>query len=257
LIGEVLTVDDQYSLKLMEPRDENSWLEILRQENSAEALDPAALGELVETTVVDFLPEGNLVGIIRGSMSSPTHTALAEWLDNVKVNGRRLFEEPNCSLRAEPALAKSQRAKLDTAAGASMTSLRISTSMAEEVHAAGSEIMGDTLRRLKRQYGDIMVTVTLRVPRGKAYDAARTELKEEAARVLSVAGAAESASATLVSYDERSRSRAEEIDFVAQRITAKTMVPLTGDNGEPIRNTSAVLSIRAAAHNLRDELRSS
>ena len=116
--------------------------------------------------------------------------------------------------------------------------------------------MGDTLRRLKRQYGDIMVTVTLRVPRGKAYDAARTNLKEEAGRVLSIAGAAESASATLVTYDERSRARQEEIDFVSQRITAKRSVPLMGDNGEPIRNTSAVLAIRAAAEDLRDELRS-
>jgi hypothetical protein len=257
LIGEVLTVDNEYALKLMEPRDENSWLEILRQENSAEPFDPAAIGELVETTVVDFLSTGNIVGIIRGSMSSPTHTALAEWLENIKIGGHKLFEDPKGIVRAEPALAKSQRVKLDAADGASMTSLRISTSMADEVRAAGSEIVGDTLLRLKRKYGEIFVTVTLRVPRGKAYDAARAELKEEAVRVQSVAGAAESASATLITYDVNSRARQEEIDFVAQRITAKKTVPLMGENGQPIRNTSAVLAIREAAKDLQDELRNS
>lgn len=104
LIGEVLTVDGTYALKIMEPRDENSWLEILRQEASAEPVNAESIGELVETTIVAFLDEGNIVGIIRGSTSSPTHTALAEWLDNIRVNGRPLFEEPKGNLRAEPAL---------------------------------------------------------------------------------------------------------------------------------------------------------
>jgi hypothetical protein len=256
LIGETLTVDDIYALKLMEPRDENSWLEILRKESSAEPVGSDSLGELVETTIVAFLYDSSIVGIIRGSTSSPTHTALAEWLDNIRINGNPIFVTPGGRLRAEPALAKSQRRKLSSADGVSMTSVRISTTMEEQARKAGSEIIADTLQRLKHQYGDVTVTVTLRVPRGKRYDEARRTLKEEAKRLQDVSGSAESVSATLVTYDEESRAHQEIVDFITQRITTKRVVPLTGDDGAPIRNSSAVRAILSAAHELKAELNS-
>ncbi|MGW6025574.1 hypothetical protein [Streptomyces sp. NPDC055099] len=254
LIGEVLTVDETYALKLMEPRDENSWLEILRQEEAAEPVNPDSIGELVETTVIVFLDRKNIVGIIRGSTSSPTHTALGEWLENLQLDGQKLFDEPKGLIRAEAALTKGQRKKLRASDGVSETKVRISTSQAEALEHVGSEIMADTLKRLRRTYGDIFVTVTLRVPRGKAYDQARRTLKDEALKLQNLTSSAESVSATLVTYDEGSRSHQEEVDFISQRITAKKSVPLTGDDGEPIRNSSAVRAIIAAAEELRVEL---
>lgn len=137
-----------------------------------------------------------------------------------------------------------------------MTSVRISTAMEEPLRNAGSEIIADTLQRLKRTYGDITVTVTLRVPRGKKYDDARRTLKQEAERLQNVTGAAESVSATLVTYDAESRAHQEDIDFISQRITAKKAVPLTGEDGSPIRNSSAVRAILAAAADMRTELNS-
>lgn len=258
LIGEVLTVDGDKALKLMEPRDENSWLEILKVASSAggdtEAVDVKKIGQLVETTIVVFLPEKNLVGIIRGSTSSPTHTALAEWLDHLKISGKRLVPNEKQSLVAEPATAKSQSKKLAQADGVSMASVRMSTNKANQLEAVGATTLANTLKTLKKTYGNIFVTITLRVPSGNANAAAREELKREALRLEAVAGSAEAVSATLVTYDQESRAHSEEVNFVSQRITTKTQVPLTGDDGEPIRNGSAVRAILRAAHTLRGDL---
>lgn len=267
LIGHVMSVDGEYALKLMEPRDENSWLEILKQaraaeegadpdedESDSEALDPTTLGQLVETTIVAFVPGENLFGIIRGSTSSPTHAAVAEWIDHLKIDGKRLLTDEKESIVAEPATSKSQAKKLKSSDGVSAASVRISTSKAKELEAAGSKTLGRTLRQLKKTYGNIYVTITLRVPAGKANDAARTELRKEALRLQSVSGSAEAVSATLVTYDAESRAHSEAVNFVSQRITTSTLVSLRGEDGEPIRNASAVRAIVAAAQAVRKEL---
>lgn len=256
LIGQALLVDDEYALKLMEPRDENSWLEIVKAEEEAKPFDPTSLGTLVETTIVVFLPQKNIFGIIRGSTSSPSQTALAEWLDHLRVKDKRLLSDDMQVLRAEPALSQSQRARLDSADGASVASIRISTNKAQQLEDVGSRELANSLKSLKQIYGDILVTITLRVPRGKENDAARRELKKEAQRLQTVAGEAEALSATLVHYDAEQRANQEDVDFVSQRITASMGVPLLGDDGTPIRNESAVRAILAAARDLRGELAS-
>lgn len=260
LIGHVLVVDEEYALKLMEPRDENSWLEILRAdaaagENGADAVDPSEIGELVETTIVVFLSSKNLVGIIRGSTASPTHTALAEWLDHIEIGGKMLVPDGKGVLRAEPALSKRQKAALDSSDGVAAATVRISTNKDQELRDAGSEDIADTLTRLKETYGNIFVTITLRVPRGKDFDAARKQLKKETQRLRTVAGQAESVTATLVHYDAEAKSHQEDVDFVSQRVTMKKNVPLMDDAGSPIRNSSAVRAILAAAHELSAELK--
>lgn len=254
LIGEVLTVDGEYALKLMEPRDEHSWLEILRADEAAAEFDVEKLGVLVETSIVVFQPKKNLFGIIRGSTSSPTHTAVADWLDHIKIKGKTLLNDSKSVLRAEPALSQRQKQQLDSSGGVSKASVRISTNKAKQLEDAGSEGLAASLKSLKRTYGDIFVTITLRVPRGKQYDAARTELKKEAQRLQSIAGDAEAVSATLVHYDAEQRAHQEEVDFVAQRIAASRGVEALDKDGTPIRNASAVRAIISAANDLRQEL---
>lgn len=254
LIGEVLTVDGEYALKIMEPRDEHSWLEILKAEEAAADFNPDELGVLVETSIVAFLPKKNLFGIIRGSTSSPTHTAVAEWLDHLKIKGKTLLDSQKLALRAEPALSQRQKQLLDSSGGVSKASVRISTNKAQQLAEVGSEQLAASLRSLKETYGDIFVTITLKVPRGKQYDEARTELKKEAQRLQKVAGDAESVSATLVHYDAEQRARQEDVDFVSQRITTSKGVPLVGEDGSPIRNSSAVRAILSAVHDLQKEL---
>lgn len=255
LIGEVLIVDGDYALKIMEPRDDDSWLEILEQASgSAAPVDEDTLGTLVETSIVAFLDEKNLFGIIRGSTSSPTHSAVAEWLDHLTLDGKPLLETAKAHLIAEPALSHRQRKKLDTSDGVNEAMMRISTSQAQALEQAGSEIVGTTLKNLKHTYGDLVVTVTLRVPRGKDHDEARRLLKEETQRWESVREKADAVRATLVHYDAEAHAHAEKVNFVSQRIAIQKGVPLTDDQGDPIRNDSAVRAITTAAWELRAEI---
>ena len=259
LIGNVMSVDGELALKLMEPRNENSWLEILKQSREtegldSEAIDPETIGKLVETTIVAFLGSGNIVGMIRGSTASPTFAALAEWLGGLKIGGRGLSLRTGVAIVLEPALSQAQEEKLRKSDGVSKASVRMSTTKAEILNQIGSVNIARTFKSLRETYGDIVVTITLKVPSGKANDAARLELKREAERLRAVSESAEAVSATLVTYDPESRSHSEEINFVAQRITAQATVPLTGDDGQPIRNDSAVRAILKAGFDLRKEL---
>jgi hypothetical protein len=166
LIGEVLSVEGDYALKLMEPRDESSWLEILRLEGAAAsgggaeapaggekfagegrdsaAVPPSSIGQLVETTIVAFV-DHNLFGMIKGSTSSPSHTAVAEWLDH-KINGKRLVPKKEYALVAEPALSKMQRVKPKAANGVREATGRVSTTKATALEEAGSTTLGGTLK---------------------------------------------------------------------------------------------------------------
>lgn len=256
LIGEVLTVDDDHALKLMEPRDENSWLEILKGTKGAEPVDEKTIGTLVETTIVVFLPDNNVFGIIRGSTASPTHTAVSEWLHALEINGNKILTNPDHWLVAEPALSRRAVAQLNRASGVGQASMKISTSQGTALEQAGSTLVGETLKRLKATYGDILVTVTLQIPRGKANDAARKTLKEETQRWNAPGVQPESITATLVNYDEEERAHQEKVNFIAQRITMQRGVPLHDSDGNPIRNDSAVRAIWSAAQDLAEDLKS-
>lgn len=267
LIGEVLSVDGEYALKLMEPRDENSWLEVLKIEKAKQAgdegsddggtaaVDISDIGTLVETTILTFVLGENIFGMIQGSRSSPSHTAVAEWLTSIQFNGKPLLPDPKKFLVAEPVLSRAQKRKLKQSDGVSEASVRISTSKAEALERAGSKFLPGMLRSLRQEYeDDLIVTVTMRVPRGKAHDDARTKLKAETQKLRKTVGSAEAVTATLVSYDAEERARSEEVNFVAQRITSKTQVPLLGEDGNPIKNESAVRAILRAADGSATEL---
>lgn len=256
LIGEILTVDTDLALKLMEPRSEDSWLELLSLDRAGgattQAFDSARLGELVETSVVAFLPDKNRFGIIRGSTSAPTFAAVAEWVDHMTVDGKHLVSDGHV-VRAQAVVARKQAAKLKHADGAGMTSVRVATSQASAVEEVGSLLAG-TLRSLHDTYGDIVVTVTMKIPRGKDNDEARSKLKAETDRLRSLGDRVQSLKASLVTYDANAQAHLEEVDFVTQRITTKTVVPVKGENGEPIKNESAVRAILRAANDLRDQM---
>jgi hypothetical protein len=256
LIGEVLSVDGDYALKLMEPRDENSWLEILQGAQGAQPVDAKKIGELVETTIVTFLFEKNLFGVIRGSTSSPSHAAVGEWLNNLQIGGQRLVQDAKHIVTAEPALSQIQQKQLSTSDGVGTASMRVSTSQATALQNAGATIVGDTLKKLKNTYGDIIVTVTLRIPQGKANDAARKALKAETQIWESSGAKPEAISATLVNYDGQSKAHQQEVNFIAERITMQRGVPLTDNAGNPIRNDSAVRAILGAAQDMAQELKS-
>lgn len=256
LIGQVIAVDDEWALKLMEPRNQDSWLEILNGTDPAAPLDEKAIGQLVETAIVAFLDQKNLFGIIRGSTSSPSHAAVGEWLDHIKIDGKTLAPPGGSMVSAEPALSQISKKQLASSDGVGVATMRVSTSQAGALQEAGADLVGDTLKNLKQTYGDLVVTVSLRVPRGKANDEARKQLKAEAIKWDSAGVKPEAISATLVNYDGESKAKQEDVNLLAQRITMVRGVPLLDSSGVPIRNDSAVRAILGAAQDMQAELNS-
>lgn len=252
LIGRARLVDGEYALVLMEPRDESSWLTLLNAaatnpDAETEEFNSGDGKELVETTMVVFLNFGNLIGIVKGSTASPSHTAIAEWLTAMKVVTKG-------AIKAQPALSSKTKEKMNAADGAASTTVRLSTSKAQALEKAGSAQLGGYLRQLESKYGELMVTVTYRVPRGKARDDARRELLEETERLTTVLGT-ETLKSDLVYIEGEKSRRQEEVDFVEQRISAVTYIATRDEAGNVIRDDSAIRSILSVASNLDRELR--
>jgi hypothetical protein len=261
LIGQSKLIDETYyALKLMSPRDETSWLAILNNQATdpdleTEDFSPGVGRDLVETTIVVFLPSfPNVIGLVRGSTASPSHTSVAAWLTAMGVT------EQGWAVKAEPAMSSQTRAKLNRADGAASTSLRISTSKADALDQAGARGLGDYLRRIEDEIGELMVTVTYSIPTGKARDAARRQLLEETERLTAALDVSrdtknyEKLETKLVFIEDEKRRHQEDVNLYEQRITAHTLIPTLDENGKVIRDDNAVRAILAKAEELEAEL---
>lgn len=251
LIGEVMPVDGRRHLKLMLVRDESSWLSIYDENaDSIGDLDLGDGGQLVETSVIGFLPYGNVIGLIQGSTSAPGVGALEEWLNGLEVFGPefRLDSQPMVSHEAQALITQSQEA--------SRIEVKMHTNKADALEARGSGL-SDVLRSVNADYGPMTVTVILQASRARDQSEGRAALRDEARRLLEASDAKEisNAKAKLIYIDADESTRTEEVNFVKQKITAKRMIPTTGEDGSPIRNQSAVRAILDVADQNEAELR--
>lgn len=253
-VGAHLVVDQRYTLKLLKPRDEASWLEILDTQGDSKELK--INGELVETSIVVFLDVGkNLIGVVRGSTSAPSAAAVADWLTD-RMH-RRGGLPAGGAVVAEPAMSHAQERMLRTADGASSATVRITAGAASQLHGDSPAVsrVAELARSLRDDWGDIVIEVTYKAPRGKAGAAARQRVLEEARELNALTDQADALKANLVYEEEGARARSEEIDFHHQRLTAKASIPTSDEDGSPIRNESAVRAILAEADRLGSELR--
>jgi hypothetical protein len=85
LIGQAVTYEEEDHLLLHRAKDPGEWLSLLHWDTGEwRELEMRAAEGYLETSVICFLPFGNLVGMMRGSTSAPSHKALETWLRGLK-----------------------------------------------------------------------------------------------------------------------------------------------------------------------------
>lgn len=246
LIGRPFTVEGDPAMSLMTPRDEESWLAIVKQDAQSiddEKSDYAAEenSELVETSVLAFVPgTNNIFGLVRGSATAPTHKDVANWFTKAFKPGNGKFYV------AVPCTTKEMRKRLKTADGSASTTVRLPLSKAENLTLGGVNL-GEALATMRQKRGEMIVTITLSVPPGtsKQHQDARKLLQEDTELLLEYPGV-DMLKANLAVSDMERRRR-EEVNLIEQRLTAKSAMQTRNEKGEVIREDSAVRAIRARA----------
>ncbi|MBS9371578.1 hypothetical protein [Rhodococcus sp. B50] len=251
LIGEILFYEERAHLKLLKVRDIEAWLGIYNDnEKSVQDIQLDETNQLYETSIVSFLEFGNILGLIQGSTSAPTASAVVEWLEALGVFGQDVH------LAVEAVLSSEARRKLTRAPEASRIETRISTTKAQALEARGSRLSG-ILRKVNEEFGPITVTLILQASRAKENTETRQILRAEAESLAAAADENDlgKAKARLLYYDAEDNASTQNVDFIRQRITAKRKIGSFDDEGQPIRNESAVKAILQVVAEHESELR--
>lgn len=251
LIGEVLSVDGTPHLKLMQVQDEDAWLEIYNPD--ADSIDALNLGEknqLLETSVIAFLPYGNVIGLIQGSISAPAASAFEDWINGMEILGKSFLIETQAMVSHDALKMVNQSSE------ASRIEVKVHTNKADALKKRGSGISA-ILEAVKTEYGPMTVTMILQPSKARDQTEGRAALRKEAKIIAQATDAEEvaKASANLIYIEADDTQHTEEIDFLKQRITAKRMVQTLGEDGSPIRNESAIRAILELAAEHEAELK--
>ncbi|WP_254711700.1 hypothetical protein [Streptomyces sp. TRM64462] len=248
LVGTITTHHMQDHLLLHRVKDPGEWLSVMNWDTGdLRELEQNAHEGYLDTSVICFLPFGNVIGIMQGSRSAPSHRALEAWL-----NGVGFF--PGTQFEVRPVVAHAEIERLKTATGASRVEIKL---MANKMGALRERKGGlaRTFRVAGESYGEISVTMIISVPRGKALREHREMLLADLEEISDVVTGAELARAKLVYSDPGGPERTHLVELVEHNITAKRRVPATDEEGNSIRIVSAVDAILGAAAEHEDALR--
>ena len=248
LFGNVVTYLEEDHLLLHRVKQGGEWLSVVNWSTGEWHELEAAAGEgYLDTSVMCFLSFGNIVAIMQGSLSAPTHRSLATWL-----NGLHLFG--NTRLVVRPVVSRAQVERLRTAEGA--IELRSACRSQAEALQDHQGQLARMLRLASDEYGDINVTMIISVPRGKGREEDRRRLLEDLQDLGDVVpGIAERARATLVYAEPSGPEYRQLVELVEHNITAKRYVSAVNEEGRSIRISSAVSVILDAAAHHEPELR--
>ncbi|CAM5741526.1 hypothetical protein SAFG77S_01862 [Streptomyces afghaniensis] len=248
LVGTVATYGAQDHLLLHRVKDPGEWLSVVNWDTGdLRQLEQSAHEGYVDTSVMCFLPFGNIVGIMQGGVSAPSHRALASWLSGIGIF-------PNTQFEVRPVVAHAEVEQLKTASGASRVEVKI---MANKMGSLRERQGGlaRSLRAAGEAYGEISVTMILSIPKKKKLKDHRELLLADLAEISDVVTGAERARARLVYTDPGGPEHTRLVELVEHNITAKKRVPATDSDGNSIRIVSAVDAILAAAVENEDALR--
>ncbi|WP_241778886.1 hypothetical protein [Streptomyces sp. AcH 505] len=248
LVATITTYNMQDHLLLHRVKDPGEWLSVVNWETGdLRELEQSAQEGYLDTSVMCFLPFGNIVGIMQGGRSSPSQRGLAEWM-----NGIHLF--PHTQLDVRPVVAHAEIERLKKASGASRVEVKL---MANKMGALKERKGGlaRTLRLAGEAYGEISVTLIISVPRGKELREHREHLLADLDEISDIVTGAERARARLVYSDPAGPERTHLVELIEHSITAKRRVSATDDEGNSIRIVSAVDAILSAAAEHQDALR--
>ncbi|MFE7128353.1 hypothetical protein [Streptomyces sp. NPDC057617] len=220
-------------------------------------LQLAADKELVDVTTVYFLPFGNVIATMTGGISAPRAQALKRWFDEMHVAAP---DVPNVALR--PVVNARSREKLAHAAAIEKLTVKI----APEPHDSPSALrassdLGTALSRLHEDNPDMVITLTLEVPKKPGILSPRRRSRGHGQLLSSTrvfandiedwldnSDAVDTAAARARMEAWHSEAEDEKIDFVSERITAKCVVPFSSGDGHAIDLQVALNELERASH---------
>jgi ribosome-associated translation inhibitor RaiA len=249
LLGGAHFQDDRRHLLLHRVKDADEWLSMANFANGEVTELESKAGEgYLETSVVCFAGFGNIVGIMEGSASAPTHKSLAGWLNFMNVT------EEKVALR--PLMAGAEVDLLKRATGISRIEFRVG-----KLDKLGNKHgrLASTLKRLGQDYGDARVTLTISIPRGKPKFGQSDERQALYADVQELSdvieSAAERAKVKLLFMEGDDYGRARLTELVEHHVTAKRRVPAVDAQGNSIRIRGAIDAIMDETLTHEDELK--
>jgi len=249
LIGTVMPVEEVDYLLLHRVKDGGEWLSVsdLATGDWHELESRAGQGYL-DTTAVAFLPYGNVVALMQGATSAPSHKSLEGGLRGLQVFG-------DAPLLIRPLVSSAEVDHLRSADGASRIEIRIGAHKSEALSKRKGRL-AQFLQRATDDYGDLRVTVSISVPPGGGRDDDRRRLLDDLRDLEEVMpGAADVAKARLVFSDAGGEEYGRLTEFVEHHITAKRRVSAVDEEGNSIRLTEALRVMRDAAVVHEEELR--
>lgn len=248
LRAKVITWDEQDHLLLARQRTSDEWLQRYNsKKDDIEDLEETPDSPFVASSVICFLPYGNIIGVIEATRSSPRAHQIEEW-----INGKSWVKTP---IVVEPVMASDAIVKLGKAAEVSRLELTArGPKLARLARKPGK--LGSMLREAREiGDGDINVKMIITVNRGEKRSATRSGLLHEIQEISDELGTGGAAKASLIYLDGSDVAKAEEVNFLKQRVTAKKLVSALDEKGNPIRQTSAARAILEAADEAEELLR--
>ncbi|MFI8213665.1 hypothetical protein [Streptomyces werraensis] len=227
-------------------------------------LQLAADKELVDVTTVYFLPFGNVVATMAGGISAPRVQALRRWLDGMRVAAPDVRD-----IALRPVVNARSREKLAHAAAIERLAVRISPEPYDSPSSLrASSDLGTALSRLHEDNPDMVITLTLEVPkksrslvprrraRGhqRLLDSTRA-LANDIDDWLDNSDVVDTAAARARMEAWHSQADDEKIDFVSERITAKCVVPFSSSDGHAIDLQVALTKLEEVCRDNERELR--
>lgn len=228
IIGQVYGFQGEDRLLLHKLRGPGDWLAEVdfNTEDISEVEMQAERGYL-DSTAIQFASFGNIVALMAGSTSAPSHKTLDGFLTHLSPFGA------NVSLTVRPLVAHAELEKLKQATQVGRVELKLGTT-----HLAAMKGKQGNLAKWIRQskkFGDVDVTVIISVPRGKKNNEQRIALARELGELSdAIPSAASAAKATLYYGPEDALSGARITELVEHNITAKRNVPAVGSVRETV-----------------------
>ncbi|MGV9246729.1 hypothetical protein [Streptomyces sp. NPDC003710] len=255
--GEPIEFDNAKHLVLARLRD-GDLQQIDYEAQKIDALRLDGNRSVVDTTIICFLSYGNVIGVLQGSASAPRSTALQRWLNAMRTG-------INEDLAIIPLIGKNAWEKLKAAESVNLFEMRLrpaSTGM----FPTSVEGLGDFARHAHKQNPDALISLTIKIPKGRGLSRSAARARGERRLHTSVQeflsdfgslvgphGVIDRAIADVMLSASDGSIIEEKINFVNDHITASKQVTLPRGTGAGPWFEAAVQAVmQAAAEHERD-----
>ncbi|MFJ5884295.1 hypothetical protein [Kitasatospora cineracea] len=256
--GEPVHAEGKLHLGLAKLRD-GDVQQVDRTTGHIEHLQLEENRSIVDTTVICFLPFGNIIGVLQGTRSAPYTTAIQRWLNAMDSGIGKDIE-------IIPLIGKRAMEKLRNAEEVNFFELR----MRPGPDLLESEIggLGEMSRRVHRHNPDALITITMKIPkqgffsRGTPRSRGERQLRHDAqsfiseyADLMGNHGAVDRAIAHVTLSNSNGELVEEKINFISDHITSQRQVVMRRSEGGAPWHEAAVRAILQVANAHEQELR--